>query len=199
MDSKYLLIGTYKTKPESAGWYVSKRYDILWEKINERFRQNNDVLIKYFNYNSNQSIFGKIVSIDSFYFFDIKPFDKSLLGETRDSEIFNSHRQDFIEGLERLVTEFKNNPNCNYKVGLQGNNSVGLMLNFFNNSERIRRVNLSSLAGDYKDLEFGQIDNKLYPIKNIQLYKVYNLTQPARKKIDLNTIFHKSWDAFLSS
>ncbi|MBT5758971.1 MAG: hypothetical protein HOI55_04870, partial [Candidatus Marinimicrobia bacterium] len=64
--------------------------------------------------------------------------------------------------------------------------------------ERLKEVKLSSLAKDWKNINFGRIkDINKCPV-NLQMFKIYNLTQPVRQKEDLNNLFDQTWDDFLN-
>ncbi|MCH2021956.1 MAG: hypothetical protein MK207_05695 [Saprospiraceae bacterium] len=193
----YILVGTYKTKPENKGWYVNDyRYSILWEKINNKF--DSKCSHADCEYNTEQSIFGTVNGLNNFFFYDLKTFDYNLKGETKDIKVFKNNREDFIWGIEQLITEVQSRPKEVFRIGLQGNNTVGLFLNYFNRKERLQKVSLVSLAKDWRHLNFGSIKAiKNCPL-NLKVYKIYNLTQPARKKEDLNNLFHRTWNDFLN-
>jgi hypothetical protein len=188
---KYILLGTYKTKPENRGWYINRsQYSILWEKINSKF--NTEYTFKDCNYDG---FFGRIGSINNFLFYDIKTFDPSLEGETDDKFVFEVKKDDFKAGLQKLIEEIKSNPKINYRIGLQGNNVTGLFLNYLHDPKRLDKVKLQTLSRDFK-IPFGKITNVSCP-NNIQLFKIYNLTQQ-RKKGDWKVNFHKTWEEFLT-
>jgi hypothetical protein len=190
--TNYILIGTYKTNPENSGWYINfKRYSMLWKKLEEKFKKNLDSSHSHFS-----SGFGKIKDIENFYFYDLKKYD-SAINSTKDKEVFKLKREDFVEGLQKLLNEIMRNPNINYRIGLQGNNSVGLFMNFLVNPDRIKKVELSSISRDFKELKFGKILLPSSAPANVCAFKIYNLTQPARSEDELNTIFHKTWNEFL--
>ena len=109
-----------------------------------------------------------------------------------------NNREDFIRGMDSLVEEVKLRPYEVFRFGLQGNNTVGLLLNYFNTPERLQEVKLSSLAKDWKNINFGRIEDIIKCPVNLQMFKIYNLTQPARKKEDLKILFNKTWDDFLN-
>ena len=193
----YILVGTYKTKPESEGWYVNNsRYRILWEKLNNKFES------KYSHhdcvYNSEKNILGEIKGLNNFFFYDLKPYDFDQKGETKDSVVYNNSSEDFISGMFKLLEEVKSRPKEFFRFGLQGNNTVGLLLNYLNTPERLKEVKLSSLAKDWKNINFGRIKDIIKCPVNLQMFKIYNLTQPARKKEDLHNLFNKTWDDFLN-
>jgi hypothetical protein len=62
----------------------------------------------------------------------------------------------------------------------------------------LKEVKLSSLAKDWKNINFGRIKDIIKCPVNLQMFKIYNLTQPARKKEDLHNLFNKTWDDFLN-
>lgn len=193
MKVKYILVGTYKTKEESKGWYISKRYDVLWKKINARF-DGGPYSSKNCYFNLDESIFGKIGNIKDFYFYDLKKFDPNLDGETKDKKVYKLRSDDFIHGIEKLIQETKSDQETIYRIGLQGNNLVGLFLNYLKNPERLSKVLLPTIAKDYRNQKYGLI--KLY--NNIQLYKIYNITQNRRSQKDLDEVFSTTWDEFLN-
>lgn len=190
-ETKYILVGTYKTHSENLGWYINeKRYAMLWDKLKEKYG------IFDSRNNSFDNIFGNIVGINNFHFFDIKKHDTTI-NTKKDKEVFRLKREHFIEGLHKLFNEIKSNPSQLYKLGLQGNNAVGLVLNFLEKPERLNKVLLGSIAKDYRLKEFGEIKLNDSNLKNLRVYKIYNLTQPVRRKKDLATKFHKTWNEFL--
>jgi hypothetical protein len=187
---KYILLGSYKTKPEIQGWYSNQRqYSILWEKINAKFNTEytfNDCIYDGF--------FGRIGSIENFAFYDIKTFDATLNGKTDDTFVFEVKKTDFKAGLYKLIEEIKSNPNMTYRIGLQGNNVSGLFLSYLQNPNRLDNVKLQTLAKDFR-IPFGRITNIVCP-ENVELFKIYNLTQQ-RKKENWEVDFHRTWDEFL--
>ena len=190
-DTKYVLVGTYKTNDEKFGWYINdSRYAMLWDKLNEKFR------IRDHKINSFDGTFGNIEGVSNFHFYDLVKYDDSI-STTKDKEVFKNKRNAFIEGLRDLVDEIKSNPQQQYRIGLQGNNSVGLFLNFLDNPDRLMKVSLSSIAKDYRHEGFGEIEISVSGLTNIRVFKIYNLTQPARSSKDLSSIFPSSWNEFL--
>ncbi len=191
MKKVYILVGTYKTQNENNGWYIHKRYSILWDKMGEKFNgsySHTDCVVSKIQ----GRIAGKIKGVNNFYFYDIKPHDLSLNGKTKDKEVFKLKRNDFKTGLSILFKEITSNPNTEYHIGLQGNNVVGLFLTHLYEPERIDKVLLGSIAKKYATQFFGYIDNEKLP-DNVKLFKIYNLTQPKRN----NELFHQTWNEFL--
>ena len=190
-DTKYVLVGTYKTNDEKFGWYINdSRYAMLWNKLNEKFR------ILDHKINSFDGTYGNIEGVSNFHFYDLVKYDDTI-STTKDKEVFRDKRNAFIDGLRVLINEIKSNPKQDYRIGLQGNNSVGLFLNFLENPDRLLKVSLSSIAKDYRHKDFGEIQISDPGLNNLRVFKIYNLTQPARSAKDLSSIFPSSWNEFL--
>jgi hypothetical protein len=125
-NTKYILVGTYKTNDEKFGWYIDdNKYDRLWAKLNEKF------IVLDRKKNSFDRIFGNIEGVNNFHFYDLVKYDNEIL-TTKDKEVFKiqEKRMECIERLRTLINIIEENPNQEYRIGLQGNNSVGLFLNF---------------------------------------------------------------------
>ena len=190
-ETKYILVGTYKTNDEKFGWYINdKRYAMLWEKLNEKFR------VVDHKKNSFDGTFGNIEGVSNFHFYDLVKFDNTI-STTKDKEVFQHKRNAFIDGIRMLIDDIKKNPSTQYRIGLQGNNSVGLFLNFLEDLDRLNRLSLSTISKDYRHKQFGEIQITDPNLNNLKVYKIYNLTQPTRSIKDLASIFHESWNEFL--
>jgi hypothetical protein len=190
MNRTYVLAGTYKTRPESEGWYIAKKYDIVWEKINLRFNCN--YREKDCHYNPNESIFGKVGTLDNFFFYDLKPYDESL-ENTKDEEVFQKNREDFIKGIENLIKVIKSHSDTTFRVGLQSRNLFGLFYNYFNNFNRLKTDSLKKMARKCRSKYEGRIDIN-HRINNLDLWKIYNATQMLASR---NSDDYESWDYFL--
>ncbi len=190
---KYILIGTYKTNDEKCGWYINeKRYNMLWAKLYEKFGNFDRKQISF------DGKFGDIEMVKNFHFYDLVKYDNKIL-TTKDKEVFKiqDKKIECIKNLESLLDIIKSNPNQEYRIGLQGNNSVGLFLSYLDSAERLMEVSISTISKDYKNIKFGEVIINNQSLKNLKIFKIYNLTQPARNHNDLKTIFHDSWNEFL--
>jgi hypothetical protein len=190
-ETKYILVGTYKTNDEKFGWYINdKRYAMLWEKLNEKLR-----FVDH-KKNSFDGTYGNIEGVSNFHFYDLVKFDNTI-STTKDKEVFQHKRNAFIDGIGMLIDDIKKNPSKQYRIGLQGNNSVGLFLSFLENPERLMKVSLGLISKDYRHKQFGEIQITDPNLNNLKVFKIYNLTQPTRSTKDLASIFHESWNEFL--
>lgn len=189
-NTKYILVGTYKTNDEKFGWYIKdKRYAMLWEKLIKKFS------VVDHKKNSFDGTYGNIEGVSNFHFYDLVKFDNTI-STTKDKEVFQRKRDAFIDGIEMLIDNIKKNPSTQYRIGLQGNNSVGLFLNFLEDPNRLS-LSLSTISKDHRHKKFGEILINDPNLKNLRVFKIYNLTQPARSTKDLASIFHESWNEFL--
>jgi hypothetical protein len=192
-EKKFILIGTYKTNDEKCGWYINeKRYKILWDKLFEKFGDFDRKKISF------DGKFGNIENVKNFHFYDLVKYDSKIL-TTKDKEVFKitDKKIECTENLKSLIDDIKSNPNQEYRIGLQGNNSVGIFLNYLNNNERLMKVSISTISKYYKNIEFGEIKINDQNLQNLKVFKIFNLTQPAPSHNDLKTIFHDSWNEFL--
>jgi len=192
-DKEYILIGTYKTNDEKCGWYINeKRYNMLWSKLYEKFGVFDRKQISF------DGTFGNIEMVKNFHFYDLVKYDNKIL-TTKDKEVFKiqDKKNECIKNLNSLLDIIKNNPNKEYRIGLQGNNSVGLFLSYLDDAKRLNEVTLSTITKEYKNIKFGEIINNKQTYPNLKIFKIFNLTQPARSHNDLKTIFHDSWNEFL--
>jgi hypothetical protein len=190
-NRKFVLVGTYKTNDEKFGWYINdKRYAMLWEKLNEKFR------VVDHKKNSFDGTYGNIEGVSNFHFYDLVKFDNTI-STTKDKEVFQYKRNAFIVGIETLIDDIKKNPSTQYRIGLQGNNSVGLFLNFLEDRDRLNRLSLGTISKDHRHKKFGEILINDPNLNNLRVFKIYNLTQPTRSTKDLSSIFHESWNEFL--
>ena len=192
-NTKYILVGTYKTNDEKFGWYIDdNKYDRLWAKLNEKF------IVLDRKKNSFDRIFGNIEGVNNFHFYDLVKYDNEIL-TTKDKEVFKiqEKRMECIERLRTLINIIEENPNQEYRIGLQGNNSVGLFLNFLEDRDRLNRLSLSTISKDHRHKKFGEILINNPNLQNLKVFKIFNLTQPAPSHKDLASIFHESWNEFL--
>jgi hypothetical protein len=192
-ETKYILVGTYKTNDEKFGWYINdKRYAMLWEKLNEKFRAVDH------KKNSFDGTYGNIEGVSNFHFYDLVKYDNEIL-TTKDKEVFKipEKRMECIERLRTLINIIEENPNQEYRIGLQGNNSVGLFLNFLEDLDRLKSLSLSTISKDHRHKKFGEILINNPNLQNLKVFKIFNLTQPAPSHKDLASIFHESWNEFL--
>ena len=206
---KYVLVGSYKTKPAEEGWYSGGRYVPVWRKISKRFGVNVTHKDSFPALLGIPPItFGAVKGINDFFFYDLKLHDLNAIdldGKkiTKDKELFPKYCKDFCNGLNLLFEWIKNDKNFIYRLGVQSWFVAGLIIYYFQNKGCLGLCQMS-----FKDieglLEMGEntidlgvyIENnfKVSLPANIEIFKINNST--ARFPDTQSTEFDNSWDDF---
>jgi hypothetical protein len=114
----WVIVGTYKTRPEENGWYISDNAfkQLLWDRMPFETDQKTAYLPDL--------EIGRLIDSPNVMFFDLAKFDQTLQS-TLDDEVLKKKYKDLIVGtfrLKSIIQDLEKNYN-QVRIGFVGKNA----------------------------------------------------------------------------
>jgi len=192
----YIVIGTYKTKPEESGWYLNGKYQKhIWVKF-KLTDYNKNIEVKTFKTDNYNRKYGELLldNGNKILFYDLLNHQNSLSDNkiTSDNEIFKLSAESFLmkqgakyftDWLQSIITEDA------IRVGFIGKRGISL-INYELIDEKSDYKTFKSIVKHYYGL--SSLKNKF---KTIEFFELFPLTgRPTKVAIEKD----KTWPNFFN-
>ncbi len=194
----YIVVGTYKTKPEECGWFLNGKYkNHFWDKFNlNKYYEANNIEVKTFTVSNYTRKYGELVldNGNKILFYDLLNYQKSLSDKkiTSDNEILKLSTESdlmkqgakyFTDWLQSIITEDA------VRVGFIGKRGLSL-INYELIDEKSDYKTFKSIVKHY----YGLISLK-NKFKTIEFFELFPLTgRPTTVAIEKD----KTWPNFFN-
>jgi len=190
---RWIIVATYKTKPEDEGWYIAREYKSnFWKLVSDRFGINlfSELTKDTFNKKGN---YGYIESAPNIIFFDLVKNTGNSFNTTRDEVLYElpDFKKSLIKGLselDALIEECR----IETRVGLVGRNTAGIFVNSYNDINLINKLEFAKIK--FKKTEYGILKSIIFKnYKNSSFYFLENITSRYYKTKNKRML---GWDVF---
>ena len=187
---KWIIVNTYKTKPEEEGWYIANVYKkLFWETLNGNLNTNYSHENTQNTY-SKEFGYGYIREKPEIMFYDLlKNHENNVLENTKDDILFEHPelKNKFISGAKKLI-QFLDNFNDFIRVGLVGYNTAGIFKLCLEN----KNLNDNTLKQIKYQNNYG-LCNDIYINEKTEFFLLENITS---RYYQSREIYLKGWHSF---
>jgi hypothetical protein len=164
----WVIVGTYKTRPEENGWYISDNAfkPLLWDRMPFETNQKTEYLPDL--------EIGRLIDCPNVMFFDLAKFDITLQS-TLDDEVLKKKYEDLILGTFRLksIIQYLERNYHQVRIGFVGKNAYS----FFHHAKN--ETLPTQIPRDWRNLKIKQGYGEVVMDgnnSNVKYYLLENIT-----------------------